>query len=174
MTKVKCNACGFEAHPDKFKKYNMGMYHDLRCPKCNSTDINTSEIKKSASDYSYGDNNCLSIPLIQNFVTEKTNFAMNAAKNIESNCIQFVTEGNCVINRVGLDVNQAVLYIQSAIDKETEKLKSAIQVALSKDNVLDYLCKGECTCDPDVGHQCVECSIQDVRSILRKAVEEKL
>jgi len=39
----------------------MSCYHDLRCPKCGTTQINTSEILKEDSEYGFGNNNFLII-----------------------------------------------------------------------------------------------------------------
>lgn len=33
-----CNGCGFTAPPEKFEP-SMSPYHDLKCPKCGTTNI---------------------------------------------------------------------------------------------------------------------------------------
>lgn len=35
---ASCRLCGFSAHPDEFDPA-LSVYHDLRCPKCKTTDI---------------------------------------------------------------------------------------------------------------------------------------
>jgi len=59
-----CNGCGFSDHPDNFKGC-LTAYHDLRCPKCSTTDIDTSKVneawKARGEVYGYGDHNCLNI-----------------------------------------------------------------------------------------------------------------
>lgn len=50
-----CRGCGFSAHPDKFD-ISISLYHDLRCPKCKTTDI----------DWTYGsykDNTLVTDPI---------------------------------------------------------------------------------------------------------------
>lgn len=49
-------------------------------------------------------------------------------------------------------------------------MATLIKLALSHNNVLDYLCKGQCMCDRDVGHICVTCSLGSVRSMLQAAL----
>lgn len=60
--RATCNGCGFNGHADEYKPC-MSAYHDLRCPKCDTTDINTSEInevwKFQGRTYGYGDDNSL-------------------------------------------------------------------------------------------------------------------
>lgn len=36
--KAKCNGCGFTASPEDFEP-SMSPYHDLKCPKCGTTNI---------------------------------------------------------------------------------------------------------------------------------------
>lgn len=56
-----CNGCGFTAHPDGFKPCTSA-YHDLRCPKCGTTDIDTTKVNKAWKErgkmYIFGDHNC--------------------------------------------------------------------------------------------------------------------
>lgn len=61
--KAKCQreGCGYEGHPDTFGGC-MTPYHDLRCPKCGTTNVDTSEILKEDPIYGYGENNCLKMP----------------------------------------------------------------------------------------------------------------
>jgi predicted Zn-ribbon and HTH transcriptional regulator len=61
--KAKCKQCGFYDDADKFEP-TMSVYHDMRCPKCGTTAIDTSEInaawKQKGDVYGYGDNNFMS------------------------------------------------------------------------------------------------------------------
>lgn len=54
--------CTFEGTADEFKG-SMGVYHDMRCPKCGTTHIDTSDVNAKwaaeGRDYGYGDNNVL-------------------------------------------------------------------------------------------------------------------
>lgn len=36
--KAICLGCGFSAHPEEFDAC-LSVYHDLRCPKCSTTNI---------------------------------------------------------------------------------------------------------------------------------------
>jgi predicted RNA-binding Zn-ribbon protein involved in translation (DUF1610 family) len=60
--KAHCNGCGFEGEADTFNPCPTA-WHDLRCPSCGTTDINTSAInaswKEEGKIYGYGDDNCL-------------------------------------------------------------------------------------------------------------------
>ena len=40
---VKCNGCGFKENDNCFKE-SSSPYHDLMCPKCGTTDLDTSEL----------------------------------------------------------------------------------------------------------------------------------
>lgn len=51
----KCNNCGYEAKVDDFDAA-MSVYHDLKCPKCGTTNLDTSDI---AETWGYGDDNSL-------------------------------------------------------------------------------------------------------------------
>lgn len=53
-----CNKCDYVSHPKQFGG-SLSPYHDLRCPACNSTDIDTSDLNKEIPGYSYGDDNFL-------------------------------------------------------------------------------------------------------------------
>lgn len=59
---AKCKGCGFSGTGDQFEPC-LTAYHDLKCPDCGTTNIDTSAInaewKKNGSVYGYGDNNCL-------------------------------------------------------------------------------------------------------------------
>lgn len=59
---AKCTKCGYSAHPDRFNT-SFTPYHDLKCPKCGTTEIDTTLIKKAWSRdglvYHYGENNTL-------------------------------------------------------------------------------------------------------------------
>lgn len=64
--KAKCNQCGFSADVSKFKDV-MSIYHDMGCPRCGTTNIDTSEInlawKNEGREYGYGDDNFLRLKL---------------------------------------------------------------------------------------------------------------
>ena len=51
--------CGFEGLVSKFKMA-ASPYHDMRCPECGTTHVDTSKIKEKLGDeYGYGTNNFL-------------------------------------------------------------------------------------------------------------------
>ena len=60
----KCNRpdCGFEGQPSTFKG-SPSLYHDFVCPKCGTTDIDTTDVYEAWLDwgktYSYGKGNTL-------------------------------------------------------------------------------------------------------------------
>jgi len=59
--KAKClrPGCGYEGAVSKFKMA-PSPYHDMRCPECGTTHVDTSEIKaKLGDEYGYGKNNTL-------------------------------------------------------------------------------------------------------------------
>ncbi len=56
--KAKCRHCHFEAHPKEFETC-LSPYHDLRCPECRTTDVDTSELNQEITHYCYGDGNFL-------------------------------------------------------------------------------------------------------------------
>jgi predicted RNA-binding Zn-ribbon protein involved in translation (DUF1610 family) len=60
--KAHCNGCGFEGPPNKFKGC-ASYHHDLRCPQCGTTDIDTTAINRAWAErgerYGYGDDNFL-------------------------------------------------------------------------------------------------------------------
>jgi phage FluMu protein Com len=49
---MKCNRCNFEGTPNEFEA-SFSVYHDVKCPKCGTTNIDTSDIR----NYDYGENN---------------------------------------------------------------------------------------------------------------------
>jgi predicted Zn-ribbon and HTH transcriptional regulator len=57
-----CLGCGFADHPDNFKPC-ISVYHDLRCPNCGTSEIDTSALnaawKARGEFYGFGDNNTL-------------------------------------------------------------------------------------------------------------------
>ena len=56
---AKCNQCDYEAKGSAFDAC-FSAYHDLRCPKCGTTDVDTSEENKELKgEYGYGDDNFL-------------------------------------------------------------------------------------------------------------------
>ncbi|MCK4784791.1 MAG: hypothetical protein KAV87_13650 [Desulfobacteraceae bacterium] len=57
---ARCNNCGFVADADQFDAA-MSVYTDLICPKCRTTNIDTSDLAKKIPDYCYGDDNSLVI-----------------------------------------------------------------------------------------------------------------
>lgn len=58
----KCEQCNFVGNPDEFECC-FSAYHDFRCPKCGTTQINTEDINKEWAEkgkkYGCGDNNFL-------------------------------------------------------------------------------------------------------------------
>lgn len=50
-----CNGCGFTGDGDDFDAA-FSAYHDLRCPKCGTTNIDTSDAPKG---YGFGNHNTL-------------------------------------------------------------------------------------------------------------------
>ncbi len=65
MATVKCNVCGFSADSGQFIA-SPSYHHDLRCPQCRTTDLDTSDINREwAAEglrYGYGDDNTLQPP----------------------------------------------------------------------------------------------------------------
>ncbi len=55
----KCEQCHFSGEPSEFEMC-LSPYHDLRCPKCETTAVDTSDI--NSDQYGYGDDNFLSMP----------------------------------------------------------------------------------------------------------------
>lgn len=51
----RCNQCGFQGDPSEFDPC-LSPYHDLRCPKCGTTNIDTSD---QGEEYGYGKSNFL-------------------------------------------------------------------------------------------------------------------
>lgn len=62
MKEVKCNQCGWEGDAEECKPC-FSAYHDLRCPGCRSTNLDTSELNKrwkaAGQEYGYGNHNVL-------------------------------------------------------------------------------------------------------------------
>lgn len=64
MANARClqRDCGYYGLSKSFKVC-VGVYHDLRCPKCGTTDIDTTEIaaewENRGEEYGYGNNNTL-------------------------------------------------------------------------------------------------------------------
>lgn len=61
-TICKCIMCDFEGTPGEFPPA-MSPYHDIRCPKCGTTAIDTTALSESWKEdgrkYGYGDGNVL-------------------------------------------------------------------------------------------------------------------
>jgi hypothetical protein len=59
---ARCKGCGFE---DDVKKFDdcVSVYHDVRCPRCGTTAIDTSQVnafyRAEGSAYGWGDDNML-------------------------------------------------------------------------------------------------------------------
>lgn len=53
-----CNGCSFSGNANQFAA-SLSAYHDLRCPRCGTTDINTKLENENIKGYGYGDNNTL-------------------------------------------------------------------------------------------------------------------
>jgi predicted nucleic-acid-binding Zn-ribbon protein len=51
-----CKRCYYRNTPDFFDGSDS-VYHDLKCPKCGTTKIDTSEISKEFRDYGFGPDN---------------------------------------------------------------------------------------------------------------------
>lgn len=58
--RATCNVCSYKA-PPRFFEPVMSLYHDLRCPGCGGTDVDTSQLAESDSEYGYGESNSLII-----------------------------------------------------------------------------------------------------------------
>ena len=73
-----------------------------------------------------------------------------------------------------INLNNVLSYTtqMEQLERQLVEAKESIEKALSENNVLDYLCSANCTCDPDVGHICETCFLDSVRGILRKAVKK--
>jgi hypothetical protein len=56
MVKAKCKECGFSGPVGKFP-FALEVQHDLKCPECGSTNIDTSDLLEKIPGYSYGANN---------------------------------------------------------------------------------------------------------------------
>jgi predicted nucleic-acid-binding Zn-ribbon protein len=55
---AKCKRCHYSDTPDFFDA-SESLYHDLKCPKCGTTDIDTSQISEEFRDYGFGTNNMM-------------------------------------------------------------------------------------------------------------------
>jgi predicted nucleic-acid-binding Zn-ribbon protein len=55
---VVCLGCGYKGKTETFDSC-LSPYHDLRCPKCGTTNLDTSELGKQEG-YGYGNGNTLS------------------------------------------------------------------------------------------------------------------
>lgn len=53
-----CNRCGFSGNANRFAA-SLSAYHDLRCPRCGTTYINTKLESENITGYGYGNNNTL-------------------------------------------------------------------------------------------------------------------
>ena len=62
MTEVHCKSCGWTGPADDCRAA-MSAYHDLACPQCGSSNIDTSNLNKEWAErgekYGFGDNNSL-------------------------------------------------------------------------------------------------------------------
>ena len=58
---VRClrEDCGHEGPVIDFPPAMTSVYHDLRCPECGTTNLDTTDLDKGIPDYCYGDNNFL-------------------------------------------------------------------------------------------------------------------
>lgn len=57
---VRCKRCGFVDDSLEFILAHS-LNHDLRCPRCNSIDLDTSALLKAVPNYAYGPDNCLKL-----------------------------------------------------------------------------------------------------------------
>jgi hypothetical protein len=55
---AKCKRCDYKNTPDLFDASDS-PYHDLKCPMCGTTDIDTSLISNEFRDYGFGTNNLM-------------------------------------------------------------------------------------------------------------------
>ena len=59
---ILCKNCGKKFPPDEAKGCAT-PYHDMRCPECGTSNLDTSELNKDWANrgekYGYGDDNCL-------------------------------------------------------------------------------------------------------------------
>lgn len=55
---VKCNECEWTGDADDCPP-SLSIYSDLRCPKCGTTNLDTSDVNKKLADYGFGDDNSL-------------------------------------------------------------------------------------------------------------------
>lgn len=63
---ILCKGCGWKGSPDETEP-SVSPYHDMSCPKCGTTNLDTSEINKAwaanGDRYGYGDRNSLQQPV---------------------------------------------------------------------------------------------------------------
>lgn len=55
---VKCENCHWEGDASECKDA-CTVYHDLRCPECGTTELDTSDVNRKMEGYCYGDDNFL-------------------------------------------------------------------------------------------------------------------
>jgi len=64
MANVICLGCGHIDDVDNFVG-SISVYSDMRCPKCGTTEVDTSEVNKEwaarGEKYGYGDDNSLNL-----------------------------------------------------------------------------------------------------------------
>ena len=64
MANLKCKMCGHVGLAETFPP-SYSVYHDLLCPKCESSYVDTSELLKEWAErgdkYGYGDDNFLNM-----------------------------------------------------------------------------------------------------------------
>jgi hypothetical protein len=62
MTTVICEECSWKGSPDDCGT-SSSVYHDLTCPKCGTSNLDTSDLRKEFESqgrkYGYGDHNTL-------------------------------------------------------------------------------------------------------------------
>lgn len=62
MAIIKCGRCEWEGPPEKCKA-SMNPYHDMYCPECGTSNLDTSELnaewRLQGRKYGYGDGNVL-------------------------------------------------------------------------------------------------------------------
>lgn len=58
---VTCLGCTWSGPAEKCTPA-LSVYHDLRCPECGTTNLDTSAIIAADPSYGYGDDNTLRLP----------------------------------------------------------------------------------------------------------------
>lgn len=68
MPKCRMEDCGYEGTADEFgeaARRAVTLYHDVRCPRCGTTKVDTSDIARAWAErgevYGYGNNNSLNL-----------------------------------------------------------------------------------------------------------------